>query len=532
MAITDTVITPKQTASVAALLLALSPAFSQAGDWQFTPELTLDETWSDNVELTQNDKISSLVSQVGVALEQTYKAQYAEFNFNSHSIYAMYSHDSSINDDYHTVDTDLRYTLWPKGITLFANANLSQRTRNNVNNSLADIVSGDLIDHLTYRGGAEYSIQNSRYSLDTSLAYNVTDSSDNIGNYGGVLFNLFTENGSNSNRLFWQATASYQTREDNNQDGEFYQAEVKLGYITSWDFVPFIRYYDEDNTGSINQGRTFESRSYGAGFRWFATPRLYVDISYNKPSEEQVDIDGEELEEYIDARIDWQPTRRTRLTAGFSQRFYGDSYEFSLEHRNKRLSNTISYTETAEAFTRDNYEVVPVGFFWCPSGQEVNAEQCYLQGNSDINFDDYDLIVVNDFEPVEDYQFSLNRRLSWHSKLTLRRTELSFRANGNRRIGLEDDQEDETLSTTFSVRRKVSQYSSFDLSATYNQNDYDVESPNERNDKYIRYQLEYQRTLNDDLETTFGASHLDRDSSLDRNTYQEVRVYFTVTKGF
>ena len=260
--------------------------FSQcacAGDWQFKPSLLIEETYTDNVELTLSDEISSLVSQTGIEIDTTYESQYLQFNLKSKSVYAFYSHDHELDDDFHTLASDFNLKLGRQGLSLIGSANIDNRARNGARNSLADIVSADTTRVESYSGGLAYDIANSDFHVNSSITYNLTESEDNVGNQDGYSASVSTKNGNSARVLFWDAQSAYQERKNNNQSSRVYRGEIKLGFITAWKLNPFLRYYDEDNKGSINRSQSTESNSYGVGIRWLINPRLQLDISYNKP---------------------------------------------------------------------------------------------------------------------------------------------------------------------------------------------------------------------------------------------------------
>ena len=85
-------------------------------------------------------------------------------------------------------------------------------------------------------------------------------------------------------------------------------------------FNPFIRFYDEDYSGTLGTQSQPTTSSWGPGFRWLISQHLHVDLSYNYVTDDAVSDD------YVAASIQWDPSARTSLTAGYSQRFFGDSY--------------------------------------------------------------------------------------------------------------------------------------------------------------------------------------------------------------
>jgi len=525
----DTVKNKKLSAVYIALLFS---QYTYAGEWQFTPSMTLEETYSDNVELTRHNEISSLVSQSIMSINSSYVAKHARFNLSADSTYALYSHDHDLDKGYINLSSDVSIQLWPNGISFIGSANIENKARNSSRNSLADIVSADTSQVETYNAGLGYNIANSLFSFGSNVSYQITQSDDNFGEMEGYIIGLNSKNGSSSKSLFWDINGSYQESKNNNQTGRMHQNEMKLGFITDYKVTPFFRYYDEDNTGNIVSNQSFETNSYGLGLSWLITPRMFFDISYNKPIGSSVDREGKEQEEYVDASINWQPSVRTQLEASYSQRFYGDSYGLSFNHSNKRLTNNISYSESVKAFTRNNFNVIAVGSFWCPKSENSISDSCFLQDVQNVNTDDYSLFTLTDFELVEDNQFSLNKILSWTSTLALARTTFSLNINTDERESLANKIKDNTQSASFTMKRKVSGKSSINLKLSFTDKHLQKNSENSRRDRYRQYGISYERAMNQSLKTSFDLAYVNRASGLELYNYQEGRVSFKITKDF
>ena len=512
-----------------------------AGEWQFDPSIIVDETYSDNVGLTTNNEQSSLVTQVGLNIESTYKAQQAEFNFSSESIYALYSHDHDLDSDYQTLSSDLRIQLWPNGIVVYGGVDIANQSRNGSRNALADIVSADTVQVETYSGGLEYNIDNSDFIVNSSIGYRETNSEDNIGNQKGINSRITSTNGTGARHVFWEVEHDYQDLENNNQKGKQSQSEVKIGWITGYGLNPFLRYYDEDNSGDINNSnRSIESNSYGLGARWLITPRLALNVSYNQPIGDNLDLDGDEQEAYVNASVQWQPSPRTKLTANISERFYGTSYGLDFTHRNKRLTNSISYVEDVQTFTRNNFAANLVGFYFCPSSNITSVADCIIKDEGSIFPDNpnepdnpgFQLFPIQDFTLVEDNVFSLNKTLNWSSVLALPRTTISFTASHQNRENLESFNEDERSASSLNVSRKVSGRSSISFDLSYTETNLQIDTEFERIDRYRRYEISYQKSLNSALSFDLSLSYLNRASDNALFNYEEGRVSAKVTKGF
>ena len=515
--------------------------FVMAGDWQFEPSLVIDEIYTDNVGITSNNEISSLVSQTGVNIDTVYQAPQAIFNFSSQSRYAFYSHDHDLDNDYHTIASDFRLQLWPNGIILFGGLDVENQSRNSVQNALADIVSADTVQVETYNGGIEYNIKNSAFIIESAIGYLQTNSEDNIGNREGVVAAISSTNGTSARHAFWEIEHDYQELKNNGQDGKLSKSEALIGLITSYKVNPFIRYYDEDNSGNLrNSNNSTESNSYGLGVRWLISPRLYLDASYNKPIGKNLDIDGKEQGEYVNAKMKWQPSIRTSIEASFSERFFGDSYGLNVSHRNRRLTNTITYIEDIQTLTRNNYVANVVGFYFCPNGNAAVIEECTVQDGTviipdnpnDPNDNGYQIFPIQEFTLVEDNVFSLNKTLNWNSTLELPRTTITLAANKQMRDNLDTHIEDESSAISVSFKRDISARSNVNLNLSYTETNLLMKTEQERLDRYRRYQLSYEKSIQSSLSLSLSISYLNRSSNSTALNYQEGRIGAKITKGF
>lgn len=517
-----------------ALLLGLltSSTCAFAGEWEVTPKVSIEENYTDNVNLFSSEEESSLVSQFGLNFDVNYQSESTQFELQSSNIYATYSHNHDFDDDFFTLNSEGRFLLWPDGIAVFAEATVQNQASNSARNALADLVSGDTAQVETYSAGFEYVVDNSDFAFDARVGYSIRESSDNIGERDGYGAQIISYNGNAARNVFWLLDSDYYDFENNGRDAKQHKVDFKVGWITPYKINPFLRYYNEDNTGSVSgSNNSYESNAYGVGFRWLVQPRLYLDISYNKPEDDQVDIDGNPQEEYVNAEINWQPTSRTQIEASFGERFYGESYGLDIRHRNRRLTNTISYVEDVRTFTRSNIELVSQGVFWCPTGF-IDSTSCYVQPGDDFNFDDFVLVTLNDFNVIEDDQYSLNKVASWDSTLTLPRTTFTVVLKHHDRENLETRESDNSINAELRMSRKVSGYSDIDLNVQFTEENYSIDTDNERLDQYRRYSLVYNRKLNDKLNAKLGIMHTNRQSNDATLNYKESRLFLSVVKDF
>jgi len=508
------------------IALALASHAALAGEWTFNPSLGLTETYTNNVELTPDNHQSSVVSQLIAGVNGEFTSREMYLAFSGTETYAAYSHNSDLNDDFQTANIEGAISLWPSGPKFIASSSLTNVSQNTANNSLADLVSGDTIQRSSHKAGLQYEFANSNYSFDSGVIYNLTETEDSIGESKGYTANISTKNGNAARHVFWQLRGEYSDRENKTASGKKYSLEAGVGVITSLKLNPFLRYYDEDISGNVIGANQATTRSWGPAIRWLASEHLYLDVSYN-----YVD-DKETSDDYIAANINWQPSQRTSLEAGYSQRFFGDSYNLDLQHKTKRLTNKISYDEKIEVFDRDSYEQVDVGIFWCPVDITItNITQCFAQSEQPEG--EYQLSTFFTLVPVENNEFSLNKRLLWNSKLQLSRTSFTFNSSATRRESIASKRIDDTLSASFTIDRKISGRSNLTFLAKYDHRVFNKDNPdNGQEDHYRTFSATYTKNLASSLSTHFTIQHVNRDSNIDRYSYDEVRAYINITKDF
>lgn len=508
-------------------LFLLGSSLVSANEWTFEPSIKVNETYSDNVNFNDENKDSTFVNQTSLILNSTYRAQYVSYNLDVETLYATYSHDSKLNDSFISLDGDFQIQLWPNGISLIGSASIQNRAKNTTTNAYADIITGDTIQVQNYSGGVSYNINNSQYSVSSNLVYNTTETDDNISELGGYSAILNTKNGSNANLIFWDLSNNYNERKNGNFTSRSYQSETKIGLLTPYKINPFIRYYDEDNSGNVRGNQNSESNSYGAGLRWQVTPRFIVDLSYNIPLNKD-QSDDRQNDNYYDVNINWQPSRRTTINASVSQRFYGDSYALNLIHKNKRLTNTVTYEESVQIFTRDNFQFTNEGGFLCPQEVEnFSFDQCFVS-NGELN--NSSLVTIPSLELVEDNSFSLNKRLNWTSSFVLNRTTFKLSIQRDKRLNLSTSTEDLRQNADFTISREVSPYSTIDLSTSYKDNQNFINQPQEQNSQYRYYKINYNRKLNKTLSFDINISHLNRASDPAIFVYKENRISLELKK--
>ncbi|PKG81298.1 TIGR03016 family PEP-CTERM system-associated outer membrane protein [Colwellia sp. 75C3] len=499
-----------------------------AGEWQFDPSLGLTETFTNNIELSQLDKQSSLVSQFIIGADASFSSKKLQFKIAGTDTTAFYSHDRELDDHYQTLLANASYSLWQDKLQIIASSSITNVSKSDSGNSLADLITADTIQQRNYSTGLQYNTANSDYALSSSYMLNLVDTEDDIGESHGYSVMVNTTNGNAARAVFWQINGSFTNQENNGFISENYQFETKIGAITPYKVNPFIRLYNEKVTGTAAGSNPDAIPSWGPGLRYQAAKHFIIDLSYN-----YVDDETQASDDYVAADIDWQPSARTSVKAGYSKRFFGDSYELDFSHRTRRLTNTISYHETIETFDRNSYQEVSAGEIWCPeNAPDINA--CLPLGQLPDDNNGFVSIPLTSLVLEENNEFTLNKRLAWQSQLAFARTTFTLDLSNRDREVLSTGVIDNYLDARFSVSRRMSARSDVTVYVNYRKNviDKDKTDGPRQEDTYKTLSATYNRSLASSLNAFLTLQYLDRQSNIERYTYNEARASINLTKDF
>lgn len=476
-----------------ALVCLLISSSVNAGDWTFTPAITFDEVYSNNIDSSKSNKRDSFVTRASATFQGAYTSKNLNFAINNAYHFYHYSINSDLNDNTRDLNANASLVI-TDGLTLNSSASVQNINRNDADNGDVELISKKTIQSRNYTLGTTYQIENSTLNLNTSINYNMLETDDNIGESKGYTTSFSTQNGNNARYVFWDSTGGYSDRENDGYTGQNYNFELKTGFITPYKLTPFIRYYNENSSGNISSNADTETSSWGPGLRWQIAPHVLLDASYNYVS------DGSDTSDYLDTVLNWQPSSRTTLIAQYTKRFFGDSYKLDFTNRSKKLTNNITYNETLTAFDRSTYEA-----------------------NDD-----------GELELIEDNEFSVSKILNWNSTLTLSRNTYKFNISQNKRKSINSTSEDNTLISSFEASRRITRKSTLSADFEFQNRKFNQDSDdgNEQIDYYRTYTLAYTVTLLQSISSNFKIQYLDRSSSTEDKNYDETRVLINISKQF
>ncbi|AHK80662.1 hypothetical protein M911_07390 [Ectothiorhodospira haloalkaliphila] len=442
-----------------AAVLFLS-ADASANRWDFTPRVSVSQTYTDNVNLasSSDDKESESVSQLntGFSLSRDGGRTDLSLGYNLQSL--AYWGDDSRNTVNHTFSGNSTTELLRE--TFFVDASASYRER------LVDGRDGFADDTLTdgnRTGVANYRIspfwrqQFGRFAGgEVRYTWDKTDYQD--ASIGG--------SGSESNRV--QASL--------NSGPQF--TTIGWGLTYSWDQVDF-----EDGSQT-----TFESIE--GLVRLNLTPQFSVFAAGGEERNDfQRDAGTDDPDDsFWRAGATWLPTPRTSLDAFYGERFFGDTYGLTLNHRFRHATWSVAYSETVDT----------------------------QRGELDDVFD-----------PSTDTFISRQLSVSASGQ----RSRVSWTVSGSRvEREYQTDRGDEEVNTlTTSASYQLAPRTSAQASLQWQGTDYDVDN---RKDDLYALSLGLSRTLGPRTSASLTYRHQQRDSDLPDGDYEENRVTATLSATF
>ncbi|WP_158262658.1 TIGR03016 family PEP-CTERM system-associated outer membrane protein [Photobacterium sanctipauli] len=456
-----------------------------AADVTFTPYVGGGFTFTDNVDLVETGRESSLISSLDFGINSVVVGNQGLLRLDYQVSQLFYSHDSNDNEAYQDLDFYTEKGLSDSGFSVDATASIENVAEAIDENATADVFTGNTIENKNAQVGINYrSNPLSKVDLRARTYAQVTNNEDDIGNYDGYGAEVTYANGRTIKDYFWLIEASYDYKNGKNGDSDtqFTRFKEEFGIQTISGWSPLLRLNYEDYEGQTNSDSA-DSFSWGPGVRYYWTRRSYGELSYNF-SEDDNNSD------FWAGAINVEPTERSRLFFSYDKRFFGDAYEFLLSHRSRKLTNTISYTEEAVSFDRE--------FF--TSGSDVS-------------------------------EVSLQRRLEWSSLLTLRRTNYELSIFHDQREALNPDtdvQDEEGNGIRGDIKHRLSRRLTMGLSAEYRYYDFERLSEGDQRDHYREYDFITEYQVNRDISTSLSLSHTNKSSSKSNDSYDESRVSINV----
>jgi uncharacterized protein (PEP-CTERM system associated) len=464
----------------AALALACGPA--SAGEWTFSPSISVNETYSDNIELApsgaeEHDFVTTVTPGLNIR-GQGRRAQ-ADVFYRAQAIRRARAEDSS--DFNHQLQAGGLAELIEDLIFVDASATVRQENTSDTGVTASDnlTVSSNRDTVVTYRVSPHLKRRLGDFA-DGELRYThdeVDNGDQGIGSQGDEI-GLVVTSGDDFQRLPWTLSANRREEEnDNGAETTFQRIEVAGRYeITRrYGLVAAVGYEDNDFA-------TGESDTSGITWRAGAT---------------------------------WTPTPRTEAEFGIEERFFDQAFFLNARHRSRRTVFQVSYREDVTTTTGLQLErqLVPL----------VDAF-----GQPVVNPDTGAAFLVPLDTPTQTDEVLVTRRLSGSVAFQGRRTNASLSFfDEERDFSVGGDESVQGLSG--SATRRLSRKLSASLSGGWQQSELRGVDGDETR---WNVAVGLSRRFTSELTGSVDVSHTEQDADVAASEYEENRVFLGLTMAF
>ncbi|EHQ52296.1 PEP-CTERM system associated protein [Ectothiorhodospira sp. PHS-1] len=454
------------------LVLVHVGAAAQAGSWDFTPRVSVSQTYTDNVNLAprSEDKESDSVSQLntGFSLQRSGGRTDLSLGYNLQSL--AYWEDDGRNTVYHQFSGNSTTTLIRETLFLDASASYGQQLRD-----ARDGFAGDNISTTDRSDVARYSVSPYwRQGFGSFATGELRYAWDKVDYQSGGI----TSNNSENQRI--QATLDSGPR--------FTTVGWALSY--SWD------------KSAYDDGTDVTLESLEALVRLNISPQFSVYAAggdernrYNRAAE-AADPD----DTFWRAGFTWLPGPRTSLDAFYGERFFDDTYGLTFSHRFRHATWRVGYSESVTSLSR--VESVPIEF----------------GGEPPLGF-------VPELVP----DAYISKRLNISASGQRSKLSWGLAAAREERFYQNDRGDQEIHSVSANLGWRVAPRTQATLSSQWQRSDYDRDS---RKDDLWNVGLGLSRTLGANTSAAIEYRYQERDSNQDDFDYQENRVTATLSRTF
>jgi len=258
-------------------------------NWTLTPKLNIKQIYSDNINLSNNNKASALVTELSPGISINGSSPISTFDLN-YNLQALYNAQGESGTDFNNqLQMNTKYEFIPNRLFMDSSSSISQQ--NNSNRQIAgDNISGNgnsstistfmlspyWTPHFQNFADGEFRLTYSRVSSeqDNEGKNRLSDSnsfSQNINLNSGQYFSLFS----------W--SLSFNNSEQSNQDNEtvtFQNTQFEVKYAIGRKFNIFARGGQSSNSFNTKSDSSNNGISYTFGGQWEPSQRIRVEAGY------------------------------------------------------------------------------------------------------------------------------------------------------------------------------------------------------------------------------------------------------------
>lgn len=503
-------------AGIIVMILYMNTA--NAGSWDIRPRISVAETFTDNVNLDDDNQEYDLITEItpGISARREGGRLRADIDYQMQNL--IFLNESGANGSNHQLAGNGTAELARGFFFLDGTASISQAivdtndtiSNNNVNNAgnRTDTYAYSISPYLqSHFGGYANGTIRYRYGqvfYDDSRINETTQESYDANFVSGRKFGP----------LSWTANANHTTiNEDGGDDDEFRNAEANARYRISGTFslIGTAGYANNDFDSSDDD---IENGSYWA-IGGFIQPSPHYSLEAQQ---------GNNLKT---AAVNVYPTRRTQLNVTYRDRDVGlnpgENWRWSFSHYTRRTTWQAQYTEDTTTETQQVLEDGGTSSFGIdPLTGEVNPDP-----------QPGDLVVEEPIGPIQSLTNEVVERKRGSGTFGMKggKTSLRFTIFEDRREYQSSGIEERTRGFSYSVNRRLAPRTNGILSGTYQRNR-DNRDGGDLEDVYGYIRTDVTRQISRRATGSLGYQFQWQDSNEDRNDYTENRIEARLTVLF
>lgn len=470
------------------LLLLLLPAGAWAGDWKFTPQITVNERFSDNVSLSTTSPESSFMTEIAPGFKLSRKGGRGSLVVDYGLQGLLYTHDSSVNSFNNQLAATLKSELVEESFFVDANARVSQQNTSltgatgtsnyNITGNSSEVRAVSLTPSWRARFG-------SQAQLDARWQFTYSDSANGaLANTAGSTLVISLKSGAAVNRFPWSLTYSLQSNNGSASADRNSSVTGSLGYIIS----PKTRLTLSMGKDS-NNGTTAAFNQAGGAF-W-------------------------------NLGLNWNPFTRTSLGVTVGHRFSGNSYGVDFSHRTRKTTWSLIYSEDISQL----YDQVSGSDVYLCNGTQVSVPAGSLPDSTSCPVP----LLINRFagptQLINDT--TLSKSLSGAATYQSGKSTLSLSLNSSRRQQLSSGVSDDNRGISAIWSMKLNPRLTSTLSMTSSQ----ANTVGSQSDEWTMFWM-LSRQLTQKTTGSVEVRRVERDSGSTSGAYKENSVSARVNMSF
>jgi len=288
---------------------------ADAGDWRFASNVSVEEIYSDNIDLEADNEQSDQLTRISPKISLRGEGRHLDVDFSYQLTEQRSQHDASRSQATHQLSTNGQAELAERTFFLDFSGNVSQQSINNVNNAglNENVVDNDNVDDVYTLEISPFFVHRLGQYVSTEgrTRWNkVFNQSEQVEDSVSIENSFTVRSGEYFTVVPWRVTyRDSVVTEDGQDDQEFSSLDARVSYIINHSYTTFVNLGYEDNTFDSNDS----------------------DVDQNSVT--------------WSVGVAWTPSTRTLLEALWGKGAFGNTFGLDFSHRSRRSVWTATYNE-------------------------------------------------------------------------------------------------------------------------------------------------------------------------------------------